>query len=153
MYCFSHTATLHLIIQSFSNKITQSKFSHLITEAFFYKFWSANFIYGSYVSQHMSQIEGVINQNLKTSISQKFPNRSFHVILQNDHIFILHIAAHPFFMAFFFNPKLSSGAVCIILEIIDEQELFSIQVQLQSTITNMFMTCVTWHGLEIDIIH
>ena len=59
----------------------------------------------------MSQIEGVINQNLKNSISQKFPNRSFRVIHQNDRIFILHIAAHSVFMDIFCNPKFSSGAV------------------------------------------
>ena len=77
MYCLSHTATLHLIIQSFSNKITRSKFSHLITEAYFYKFWSSNFIYGSYVSQHMSQIEGVMNHNLKTSNISKISQLIF----------------------------------------------------------------------------
>ena len=52
------------------------------------------------MSQHTSQIEGVINQNLKTSISQKFPNRSFGVIHQNDGIFISHIAAHTIIMCF-----------------------------------------------------
>ena len=62
----------------------------------------------------MSEIEGVINQNFKNSISQKCPNRSFLVIHQNDRIFILHIAAHSVFMAIFFNPKFCSGAVCFI---------------------------------------
>ena len=53
----------------------------------------------------MSQIEGVINQNFKNAISQKFPNRSFHVIHQNDRIFILHIAALSVFMAIFLIPN------------------------------------------------
>ena len=59
----------------------------------------------------MYRQQGVISQNQKNSISQKFPNRSFRVIHQNDRIFILHIAALSVFMAIFFNPKFCSGAV------------------------------------------
>ena len=62
----------------------------------------------------MYQQQGVISQNQKNSISQKFPNRSFHVIHQNVPIFILHIAALLVFMAIFFNLKFSSGAVCVV---------------------------------------
>ena len=101
------------MIKPFSNKITQIKFSYLITEAFYCKYWSVNFIYVSYVSQRISEIECVISKNKKNWISQKFPNRSFHVIHQNDRIFILHIAALSVFMAIFFNPKFCSGAVCV----------------------------------------
>ena len=54
----------------------------------------------------MYQQQGVISQNKKNSISQKFPNRSFRVIHQNDLIFILHIAAHLVFMAIFLIPNL-----------------------------------------------
>ena len=50
----------------------------------------------------MYQQQGVISKNKKNSISQNFPNRSFRVIHQNDHIFILHVAAHSVFMAIFF---------------------------------------------------
>ena len=61
----------------------------------------------------MYQKQGVISQNQKNSISQKFPNRSFHVIHQNVCIFILHVAALLVFMAIFFNLKFSSGALCL----------------------------------------
>ena len=61
----------------------------------------------------MYQQQGVISQNKKNSISQKFPNRSFRVIHQNDRILILHVAAHSVFMDIFFNPKFRSGAVCL----------------------------------------
>ena len=60
----------------------------------------------------MYQQQGVISKNKKNSISQKFPNRSFRVIHQNDRILILHVAAHSVFMDIFFNPKFRSGAVC-----------------------------------------
>ena len=53
----------------------------------------------------MDQQQGVISQNQKDSISQKFPYRSFRVIHQNDRIFILHIAALSVFMAFFLIPN------------------------------------------------
>ena len=63
----------------------------------------------------MYQQQGVISQNKKNSISQKFPNRSFCVIHQNDCLFILHVAAHLVFMdIFFFNPKFSSREVCYV---------------------------------------
>ena len=59
----------------------------------------------------MYQQQGVISQNEKNSISQNFPNRSFPVIHQNDHIFNLHIAAQSVFMDIFLNPKFSSRAM------------------------------------------
>ena len=61
----------------------------------------------------MYQQQSVIRQNQKNLISQKFPNRSFRVIHQNDCIFILQVAAHLVFMDIFLNPKFSSGAVWV----------------------------------------
>ena len=53
----------------------------------------------------MYQLQGVISQIKKNSISQKFPNRSFRGIHQNDRIFFLHVASHSVFVAIFLIPN------------------------------------------------